>query len=81
LCHTKLTSTLCAIETDMTSPLSNSIVAPQPAVSLDRKSLDMCGPKTRVVLSSKSTSISNTGKSDTSIERNAEPLLRDRNLS
>src|SRR5262245_44749441 len=37
--HRRTNTPTCAIDTYTTSPLSNSIVAPQPAVSLDLKGL------------------------------------------
>src|SRR6476660_9649875 len=39
--HLRTSTPICAIDTYTTSPLSNSIVAPQPAVSLDLQSFDI----------------------------------------
>jgi len=39
--HLRTNTPVCAMDTYTTSPLSNSIVAPQPAVSLDLNSFGM----------------------------------------
>src|SRR6516162_860476 len=39
--HLRTNTPVCAMDTYTTSPLSNSIVPPQPAVSLDLKSFGM----------------------------------------